>query len=68
VSAFDGWYASHADAPAIARSWRKEYPGWIIVVVKMDEGWFSNCDFAPSKNRPLTTRESCLQMRGDNNE
>jgi hypothetical protein len=57
-SAFDDWTVGGrmvripCRCTAIARSWRKEFPGCIIVVVKTDEGWLSNCDFAPSKRFP----------------
>jgi hypothetical protein len=35
-SAFDGWYTDREDARRIYGSWREQFPGWIVALVRGD--------------------------------
>lgn len=42
---FDGWYSVRSIAAEIARDWRKQYPGWNIIIVMEDQSWFSGVEW-----------------------
>ena len=62
AAAFAGWYASRADAVAIAKDWVRRHPQWIIALVRSDKTWFGDRDFSTVDYSPLTYRERKFQI------
>lgn len=60
AAGFDGWYRDRTIALAIARSWAKLYPFWVVALVSTDLVWFGDGDFSPFRHHPLTAREHKL--------
>jgi hypothetical protein len=60
AAGFDGWYMSRTEALAVAQSWAREFPHWIVALVAYEEGWFGDGDFSSFSKRPLTHRERAL--------